>query len=223
VIAMGVAILIGLIGLGMTKAGVIGQLTTSGSSETVIIEIAHRLSTFGFFPALIAGLILSGIMASTMSTADSQLLAASSSVSQDIFVSFFHVRLSEKSLMKVARGSLLIIAVVAVFLAWNPDSSVFRIVSFAWAGFGAAFGPLVLFSLFWRRTNRYGALAGMIVGGAMVFIWKFVVRPMGGILDIYELLPAFILSALAIMIVSLITPAPEKEITDVFDKVAGKR
>ena len=222
VIAMGVAILIGLIGLGMTKAGVIGQLTTSGSSETVIIEIAHRLSTFGFFPALIAGLILSGIMASTMSTADSQLLAASSSVSQDIFVSFFHVRLSEKSLMKVARGSLLIIAVVAVFLAWNPDSSVFRIVSFAWAGFGAAFGPLVLFSLFWRRTNRYGALAGMIVGGAMVFIWKFVVRPMGGILDIYELLPAFILSALAIMIVSLITPAPEKEITDVFDKVAGK-
>ena len=221
VIAMGVAILIGLIGLGMTKSGVIGELTTSGASETVIIEIAHRLSTFGFFPALIAGLILSGIMASTMSTADSQLLAASSSVSQDIFGSFFHMKLSEKSSMRVARASLLVIAIVAVFLAWNPDSSVFRIVSFAWAGFGAAFGPLVLFSLFWRRTNRYGALAGMITGGAMIFIWKFIVRPMGGVLDIYELLPAFLLSCAAIVIVSLITPAPEKEVTDVFDQVSA--
>ena len=222
VIAMGVAILIGLIGLGMTKAGVIGELTTSGTSETVIIRIAHLLSTFGFFPALIAGLILSGIMASTMSTADSQLLAASSSVSQDIFVSFFGVNLSEKNRMRIARVSLLVIAVISVFIAWNPESSVFRIVSFAWAGFGAAFGPLVLFALFWRRTNRHGALAGMIVGGAMIFIWKFIVRPMGGVLDIYELLPAFLLSAAAILIVSLITPAPEKEITDVFDQVAGK-
>lgn len=222
VIAMGIAILIGLIGLGMTKAGVVDQLTTSGASETIIIQIAHRLSTFGFFPALIAGLILSGIMASTMSTADSQLLAASSSVSQDIFATFFHMKLGEKTLIKVARASLLIIAVIAVFLAWNPNSSVFRIVSFAWAGFGAAFGPLVLFSLFWRRTNRYGALAGMITGGAMIFIWKFLVRPMGGALDIYELLPAFCLSAVVIVIVSLITPAPEKEVTDVFDQVAGR-
>ncbi len=221
VIAMGIAILIGLIGLGMTKAGVIPELTSAGSSETVIIEIAHKLSTYGFFPALIAGLILSGIMASTMSTADSQLLAASSSVSQDIFVEFFHLNLSEKGKMKIARVSLLIIAVIGVFLAWNPDSSVFRIVSFAWAGFGASFGPLVLFSLFWRRTNRYGALAGMISGGAMIFIWKFVVRPMGGILDIYELLPAFIISSVVIVVVSLITPAPDKEVTSVFDKVAN--
>lgn len=219
VIAMGVAILIGLIGLGMTKAGVVGELTTAGASETIIIGIANRLSTFGFFPALIAGLILSGIMASTMSTADSQLLAASSSVSQDILVSFFHIRLKEKNLIRIARVSLLIIAVIAVFIAWNPNSSVFRIVSFAWAGFGAAFGPLMLFSLFWRRTNRYGALAGMVVGGAMIFIWKFLIRPLGGVLDIYELLPAFILSAIAIVVVSLITPAPEKEITDVFDQV----
>ena len=221
VIAMGIAILIGVIGLGMTKTGVIDQLTTSGSAETVIVQIANRLSSFGFFPALMAGLILSGIMASTMSTADSQLLAASSSVSQDILTGFFGLKLDDKKLMRVARGSLLVIAVVGVFLAWNPDSSVFRIVSFAWAGFGAAFGPLMLFSLFWRRTNRAGALAGMIVGGGMIFIWKFLVRPMGGILDIYELLPAFILSALAIVIFSLATPAPEKEVTDTFDKVAS--
>ena len=221
VIAMGVAIMIGVIGLGMTAAGVIPQLTTSGSAETIIVSIAHRLSTFGFVPALFAGLILSGIMASTMSTADSQLLAASSSVSQDILSGFFGLKLDSKTHLKVARGSLLVIAVIGVFLAWNPESSVFRIVSFAWAGFGAAFGPLMLFSLFWRRTNRQGALAGMVVGGAMIFIWKFAVRPMGGVLDIYELLPAFILSSLAIVIVSLVTKAPEKEVTDTFDKVAA--
>ncbi len=221
VIAMGVAIMIGVIGLGMTAAGVIPQLTTSGSAETIIVSIAHRLSTFGFVPALFAGLILSGIMASTMSTADSQLLAASSSVSQDILSGFFGLKLDSKTHLKVARGSLLIIAVIGVFLAWNPESSVFRIVSFAWAGFGAAFGPLMLFSLFWRRTNRQGALAGMVVGGAMIFIWKFAVRPMGGVLDIYELLPAFILSSLAIVIVSLVTKAPDKEVTDTFDKVAA--
>ena len=110
---------------------------------------------------------------------------------------------------------------IGVFLAWNPESSVFRIVSFAWAGFGAAFGPLMLFSLFWRRTNLQGAIAGMVTGGAMIFIWKFMVRPLGGAWNIYELLPAFILSALAIVIVSLVTKAPDKEVTDPFDQVAA--
>ena len=223
VIAMGAAILIGMVGLGMSRTGTVGLLENASVSETIIVEIAHRLSTFGFFPALLAGLILSGIMASTMSTADSQLLAASSSVSKDILTSFFHVDLPEKKLMNVARASLFVIAVIGVILAWNPNSSVFRIVSFAWAGFGGAFGPTMLFALFWRRTNWQGALAGMITGGAMVFIWKFVVRPMGGILNIYELLPAFILASIAIVLVSLITPAPEKAVTDDFDKVASMR
>ena len=223
VIAMGAAILIGMVGLGMSRTGTVGLLENASVSETIIVEIAHRLSTFGFFPALLAGLILSGIMASTMSTADSQLLAASSSVSKDILTSFFHVNLPEKKLMNVARASLFVIAVIGVILAWNPNSSVFRIVSFAWAGFGGAFGPTMLFALFWRRTNWQGALAGMVTGGAMVFIWKFVVRPMGGILNIYELLPAFILASIAIVLVSLITPAPEKAVTDDFDKVASMR
>ena len=223
VIAMGAAILIGMVGLGMSRTGTVGLLENASVSETIIVEIAHRLSTFGFFPALLAGLILSGIMASTMSTADSQLLAASSSVSKDILTSFFHVDLPEKKLMNVARASLFVIAVIGVILAWNPNSSVFRIVSFAWAGFGGAFGPTMLFALFWRRTNWQGALAGMVTGGAMVFIWKFVVRPMGGILNIYELLPAFILASIAIVLVSLITPAPEKAVTDDFDKVASMR
>ena len=121
--------------------------------------------------------------------------------------------------MLAARLTVVGISLVAVVLAWNPDSSVFYIVSFAWAGFGAAFGPLVLFALFWKRTNMQGALAGMIAGGVMVFVWKYLVRPMGGVWNIYELLPAFIVSALAIIIVSLLTAAPSKEICDEFDSV----
>ena len=124
--------------------------------------------------------------------------------------------------MKMDRITLLLIAIVAAFLAKNPDSSVFNIVSFAWAGFGAVFGPVVLFSLFWKRTNWQGALAGMITGGAMVFIWKYLVRPMGGILDFYELLPAFLCSCIAIVIVSLLTKAPSREITDEFELVQKK-
>lgn len=219
VIAMGTAILIGLIGLGMSRNGVVPELTNTSVSETIIVEIADKLSTYGFFPALIAGLIMSGILACTMSTADSQLLAASSSVSQDILTSFFGIKVSEKKLMQIARISLLVIAIIGIFIAWNPNNSVFRIVSFAWAGFGAAFGPVVLFALFWRRTNWQGALAGMVTGGVMIFVWKFILRPLGGLWDIYELLPAFLLAGCAIFLVSLITPKPEKAVTDLFDKV----
>jgi sodium/proline symporter len=126
-----------------------------------------------------------------------------------------------KKTLLVSRLTLMGVALVGIFFAWDSTSSVFRIVSFAWAGFGASFGPVVLLALFWKRSNLWGALAGMLSGGAMIFIWKFAVRPMGGILDIYELLPAFILSSLAIVIVSLATKAPEKEVTDTFDKVAA--
>ena len=116
----------------------------------------------------------------TMSTADSQLLAASSSVSQNLFAEFFGVKFTAKQGMLVARGTMVVISLVAMFLARDPNSSVFRVVSFAWAGFGAAFGPVVLFALFWRRSNQWGALAGMLAGGAMVFIWKYLIAPMGG-------------------------------------------
>lgn len=107
-------------------------------------------------------------------------------------------------------------------LAWDPNSSVFRVVSFAWAGFGAAFGPVMLFSLFWKRANKQGALAGMITGGAVVFIWKYLIAPMGGAWAIYELLPAFLAACIAIVILSLATPAPEKAVTDTFDEICGK-
>ncbi|MCI5738793.1 MAG: sodium/proline symporter PutP [Ruminococcus sp.] len=216
VISMAVAIFIGTVGVGMVGAGV---LDGGFDGERVIIEISKLLSTYGIFPALVAGVILSGILAATMSTADSQLLAASSSASQDIFISFFKVKLSQKKAMLIARASVVLISVIGVIIALDENSSIFRVVSFAWAGFGAAFGPLVLFSLFWKRTNKAGAVAGMVTGGAMVFIWKYVIAKLSPVLNIYELLPAFILSSLAIVAVSLLTKAPDKAITDEFDAV----
>jgi sodium/proline symporter len=215
-ISMGVALCIGIIGYSVSKAGRIPVLEGS-NSETVIIRIANLLSTYGIFPAIIAGLILAGILAATMSTADSQLLAASSAFSENLLQDVLGIKLTQKQTMLVARLTVICIAVIAAFLASDPDSSVFTIVSFAWAGFGATFGPAVLFSLFWRRSNRQGILAGLLAGGVMVFVWKFLVRPLGGVWNVYELLPAFLCASLAIVVVSLATPAPEKEVTDLFD------
>ena len=204
----------------MTKAGVLDALVTSSESETLIVRIAMLISKHGFVAILVAGLILAGILASTMSTSDSQLLAASSSISENLLGDCLGLKLSQKGSMIMARVTVIIIAAIGVFLARNPDSSVFRIVSFAWAGFGATFGAVMLFSLFWKRANRNGALAGMIVGGAMVFIWKYLIAPIGGIFGIYELLPAFICSAVAIVVVSLLTAPPSQEIVDEFESLA---
>ena len=221
VISMAVAVLIGIVGLGMTRVGAVEELSGS-NSETIIVKCAHLLSTHGIIPAAVAGIVLSGILASTMSTSDSQLLAASSSVSNDILVNVFKVKFSEKLILTISRISLMVIAFIGVVIAWDPNSSVFSIVSFAWAGFGAAFGPVVLLALFWRRSNKYGAITGMIVGGVMVFVWKYLVSPMGGILGIYELLPSFLIALLVNVLVSLITAAPEKEVVEMFDQVSHR-
>ena len=218
VIAMTASIIIGMVGLGMTKAGALEYLSGS-SSETVIVRIANLIAQHGILAAVLAGLILAGILAATMSTADSQLLAASSAVSENLLKGMFGVNLTEKRTIHVARATVLFIAVIAVFLAGNPDSSVFGIVSFAWAGFGAVFGPVVLAALFWKRSNRNGALAGMIAGGVMVFVWKYCVRPLGGAWNVYELLPAFIVAMVVLIAVSLATGEPSKEIQDEFDAV----
>lgn len=218
VISMAVAIFIGIVGYSMSKSNAIDILSGS-DSETLIIKIAQLLSSHGFFAIIFAGVILAGILACTMSTADSQLLAASSSISQNIMKDVLKIKLSEKGTMIAARLTVVVIAIIAVFIAKDPNSSVFAIVSFAWAGFGASFGPVMLFSLFWRRTNRSGALAGMISGGAMVFIWKYLVRPIGGAWDVYELLPAFLVASAFIIVVSLLTKAPEQEILDEFDSI----
>lgn len=221
VISMGVAILIGVVGYSLMQKGILPSYKNASDAETIIVDIAKYLSRFGWVPAFTGGIILAGILASTMSTADSQLLAAASSVSQNLIQETFNVKLKPKTAMLLARASVVVISVIAIFLARDPESSVFRIVSFAWAGFGAAFGPIVLCALFWKRTNKYGAITGMIVGSATVFIWKFLVRSAfaGTVLDIYELLPAFILGLVATVVVSLLTKAPEQEIVDTFEEV----
>ena len=197
VIAMTASIVIGMVGLGMTKAGLIAQ--------------------HGVLAAILAGLILAGILAATMSTADSQMLAAASSVSQNILQEFGHMKLTEKQSLFAARLTIICISVVGVVLARDPNSSVFGIVSFAWAGFGGSFGAVVLCSLFWKRCNWQGALAGMLSGGLMVFVWKYIISPLGGVFGIYELLPAFLTSLVVCVVVSLLTPAPSAEIEAEFD------
>ena len=129
--------------------------------------------------------------------------------------------LQPKQIFGVCAGMVImvIISLIAAFLARDPDSSVFRVVSFAWAGFGAAFGPTVLFALFWKRSTKWGALAGMISGGAMVFIWKYLIAPMGGVWGIYELLPAFLVSSVMIVVVSLATEKPDAETERLFEEV----
>ena len=216
VIAMTASIVIGMVGLGMTKAGALEFLSGS-SSETLIVRIANLIAQHGVLAAILAGLILAGILAATMSTADSQMLAAASSVSQNILQEFGHMKLSEKQSLFAARLTIICISVVGVVLARDPNSSVFGIVSFAWAGFGGSFGAVVLCSLFWKRCNWQGALAGMLSGGLMVFVWKYIISPLGGVFGIYELLPAFLVSLVVCVVVSLVTPAPSAEIEAEFD------
>lgn len=219
VISMAAAILIGVVGYSLVKIGIINGYASASAAETIIVDISKFLAGKGYIPAFAAGLFLSGILASTMSTADSQLIAASSAITQDLLIGTMKIKVTEKKKMLIARLSVVAVAVLGVIFARDPNSSVFRIVSFAWAGFGAAFGPLVLFALFWRRTTVQGAFAGIVSGGAMVFIWKFGIAKLGGLFAIYELLPAFLFSALVIWIVSLLTAAPGKEVTDMFDRV----
>lgn len=216
VISMSIGILIGVVGLGMVKNNAIAALD---DSETIVIQIANLLSQNGIGLALVAGIIISGILACTMSTSDSQLLAASSSVSENILSGLFKIKLSQKAEMIAARIVLILISVVAVVIAWDSNSSVFKIVSFAWAGFGAAFGPVMLLALFWKRSNKYGAIAGMIAGGVMVFVWKYVIAGLADVLNVYELLPAFIIGLVVNIVVSLATKKPDDEITEEFETV----
>lgn len=216
-VSMFVAIFIGIVGYAISQTGNLTDYQTTSEAEGTIIALAHGLSGYGFIAALLAGMTLAGILACTMSTADSQLLTAASSFSDNLVQDVLHIKVSPKTSMLLARLTIIAVASIAIVLAWNPGSSIFNIVSFAWAGFGAAFGPVMLCSLFWKRTTLQGAICGMLVGGIMVFVWKYALRPIGGLWDIYELLPAFIASAVSIVIVSLCTPKPQQEILDDFE------
>ena len=206
------AIFIGIVG--RTLFATEAALNTSGGAENVFIITATRL-----LPTVLAGLAMAGILAATISSSDSYLLIAASAVSKNLYEGIIKKDASEKQVMRVSRMMLILISLIGIAIAWNENSVIFTIVSFAWAGFGATFGPIMLFSLFWKRTNRAGAIAGMVTGGVTVFIWKLLLKPMGGVLGIYELFPAFVLSCLAIIIVSLATASPSKEMQQEFDAV----
>ena len=147
------------------------------------------------------------------------LLIAASAFSKNIFQGIFKKSATDKQVMTVSRITLLALALIGIVIALDENSVIFEIVSFAWAGFGATFGPLMLFSLFWKRINKPGAIAGMVGGAGMIFLWKLVLSQLGGVFGIYELLPAFLFSAICIVVVSLLTKAPAKEIEEDFDAV----
>ena len=219
VISLSVATIIGIVGFAMVNAGVIEGFGSSSEAESILVRASALMSQKGVFFAIIAGIILAGILSATMSTADVQLLAAASGITQNLLLDVFGVKLEEKKNLLVARLGVIGVAVIAVFFAMNPNSSVFRVVSFAWAGFGATFGPVMLFALFWKRCNKFGAIAGMFSGAVMIFVWKFGVRPLGGAWDIYELLPAFVVGCIMIVVVSLLTKAPEEEIVQEYESI----
>jgi len=210
VISLTAAVLIGLMGRAMFP--VHETLNTASGAENVFIVLSRHL-----LPPLLAGLVMAGILAATISSSDSYLLIAASAVSLNIFKGILKKDASDKQVMTMSRIILLLIAVVGVIIAMDENSVIFTIVSFAWAGFGAVFGPIMLFSLFWKRTTQAGAVAGMVTGGVMVFLWKLALKPLGGVFGIYELFPAFVLSCLAILVVSLLTPAPSAQIQQEFD------
>ncbi|MGI6695032.1 MAG: sodium/proline symporter [Christensenellales bacterium] len=208
-ISLSAATLIGIIGRALYPTA----LLTASASESIFIHMASDL-----MPPFLAGIMMAGILAATISSSDSYLLIASSAVAKNLYQGILKKDAPDRQVMKVTKITLLLISLVAMILAIDDQSVIFQIVSFAWAGFGATFGPLMLFSLFWKKATREGAIAGMLTGGIMVFVWKLLLKPMGGIFGIYELLPAFLLSSLAIIIVSNLSKKDSRILAD-YDQV----
>ncbi len=214
VISLAVAVFIGIAGRALYP----DALLTKSSAENIFITLSTSL-----LPPLLAGFIMAGILAATISSSDSYLLIAASAFAKNIYQGVFKRSATDKQVMTVSRLTLLVIALIAIVIALDENSIIFSIVSFAWAGFGATFGPLIIFSLFWKRTNRAGAIAGMVSGAGMVFLWKLVISKLGGAFGIYELLPAFIFSCICIVVVSLVTAPPSKEIEEDFEAVKSQK
>ena len=213
VISLAVAVFIGIVGRQLFGT----EHLTASSAENIFITLATSS-----LPSIIAGFVMAGILAATISSSDSYLLIAASAFAKNIYQGVCNKKATDKQVMIITRITLFAIALIAIVIALDENSVIFKIVSFAWAGFGATFGPLMIFSLFWKRTTKEGAVAGMISGAAMVFIWKLVISKLGGAFAIYELLPAFVISSIVIVVVSLITPPPAKEILEDFEAVRTK-
>lgn len=201
-ITLSAAIIIGIVGKAF--------IPSLPDGETIYMELINSM-----FNPVVSGVLMTAILAAIMSTASSQLLVAASSVSTDIYVTLFKKDLKDPKIVTLSRATVIIISVIAMALAVKPDSSVFSLVAFAWGGFGAAFGPLIIFALFWRRMTLQGAICGMIVGGVSDFIWYFMD---GGIWDVYEIIPGFILASITIIVVSLMTKQDD-ELAREFDEV----
>ncbi len=210
VISLAVAVFIGLVGRQLFPV----EHLTASSAENIFITLATSS-----LPAILAGFVMAGILAATISSSDSYLLIAASAFAKNVFQGVCKKNATDKQVMIVTRITLLVLALVGIVIALDEDSVIFQIVSFAWAGFGATFGPLMIFSLFWKRINKVGAIAGMVSGAGMVFLWKLVISKLGGAFGIYELLPAFIVSSICIVVFSLVTKAPSKEVLEDFEAV----
>ena len=197
------AILIGTLGTVYLKK--YGITLDSVSAETVFSATMQKM-----YPAFIAGVFLCAILAASMSTADSQLLAASSAVSQDIFKGLIKKDAEEKDVLIVSRFTVFLIALIALLLSLNPSSSIFNLVSFAWSGFGGTFGPLVLLALYWKRTTAPGAIAGLVCGGVVDVVWHYIPASVNPIFGLYEIVPAFLICLIVTVVVSLCTKQNEE-------------
>lgn len=195
--------------------GMVGKVFLMTELVGSDVEKVFMVMTNTLFSPFCAGLILSAVLAAIMSTASAQLLVAASAFSQDFYKALLHRQASDKELVWVSRSAVLVISIVAVILGLNPNKLILDMVAYAWAGFGAAFGPALLFSLFWRRTTRNGALSGVIIGGLTVLIWKQFAW-----FGLYEIVPGFIFSSLSIYLVSKFDQVPDEKTLAVFDSVS---
>ncbi len=208
VISMVCALSIGFVGRAMLPT----YFGTNAAAENIFIVIAQMI-----LPAFMCGVVVSGILAASMSSASSYLLITGSSVAENIFRGVFKRNATDREVMIVSRITLAAVLIIGILIAVDENSVIFRVVSYAWAGLGASFGPLMLCSLYWRRANKQGALAGMVGGALTVVVWHNFIKPLGGVFGIYELLPAFIVSLLCIFVVSKLTAEPSEEIYHEFD------
>lgn len=208
VISMFCAVSIGLIGRSLIPT----QFATQSAAENIFIVLSQMM-----LPAFMCGVVVSGILAASMSSASSYLLITGSSVAENIFRGIIKKDATDNQVLIVSRITLAAVLLFGIAVAWDENSVIFTVVSYAWAGLGASFGPLMLFSLYWRRTTKQGAIAGMLTGAGTVLIWHNFIKPLGGVFGIYELLPAFLLSCLAIVIASKLSPEPSQQIYDEFD------
>lgn len=207
-VSMASAVCIGLVG----RAVLPTEFLTNSDAENVFIVLSRIM-----LPSFMCGVVVSGILAASMSSASSYLLMAGSSVAENIYRGVFKKDATDNQVMIVSRFTLIAVLLIGIVIAADSNSVIFKVVSYAWAGLGASFGPLTLFSLYWKRLNKQGAIAGMITGCVSVIIWHTFLTPMGGLFGIYELLPCFLIASLAIYLVSKATSEPDAEVIEEFE------